>query len=149
MSGRRPGSDPPARRRLLSAPPLPASRPDSGQLGQAEETPADTAQPGAGLRTGWRGYGRGAGFAMAPPSLLFPRLPEGAGQAPAPAGASLKRAPGLEVGLVDWPRAQPRRATGPASAPSPGFCEVGLTWQSLRGGQYARPPVTGLPPPGP
>lgn len=79
---------------------------------------------------------------MAPPPPLLPRLPEGwagagAGRGVAEAGA---RAAGHPPRLAASP--SPPRPPGLRHPPSPGFCEVALTWQSLRGRRSARPRVS-------
>lgn len=145
MAGRCPGSGRPTRRRVLSTPLVPGSQSGSGDCARQRELPQTPPGPGPDCGPG----GEGAGEARASRwRRLFRRSPASlrAWQAPAPAGASLKRAAGLEVSLRYWPPAQPRQAAGPASPPSPRVCEVGLTWQSLRGGGSAQPAVTLLLP---
>lgn len=127
MADRCPGSGLPALRLHLSAPQRPGRQRGSGRLGQAEGASADAAQPRPGLRAGGmgvsvragRGLRDGAASSAAPPASLR------AGQAPAPAGASLNRAPGLEVSLLVWPRAQPRRGRRLCvTRPRPGFVKL-------------------------
>lgn len=105
MAGRWPGSGLPACR-----PPLPLRAAAAGVSARLQQTrpgrgaSADAAQPWRGLRPGWEG----AGGARAPPPPLLPRLPEGrAGASAGPGVAEAGR--GLEVSLLAWPRAHPRR----------------------------------------
>lgn len=150
MAGRCPGSGLPARRRRcrhLFAPLPPGSQRGSDRPNLAQEPPGTPPSPGQDCRRGGRARARrglrsGAGSAVAPPPPLLPRLPEGW----AGAGAG----PGVAEAGARAGGQRPRLAAGPTlprppclrHPPSPRFCEVVLTWQSLRGGRAARPWAT-------
>ncbi|XP_047714606.1 circumsporozoite protein-like [Prionailurus viverrinus] len=74
---------------------------------------------------------------MAPPPPRLPRLPEGGAGAGAGRGVAVPgaRAGGKLSRLAAGPT--PPRPPGLRHPPSPGFCEVALTWRSLRGGRSA------------
>ncbi|XP_073749707.1 uncharacterized protein [Callorhinus ursinus] len=157
MADRCPGSGLPARRLHLSAPQLPGCQRGSGRLGQAEGASADTAQPWQTPPSPGRDCGRGvgaecerAGGARASRwhRLLrrSPRLPEGRAGAGAGRGVAERgaRAGGQPPRLAAGPT--PPRPPGLRHPPSPGFCEVALTWRSLRGSRSAPAPVTARSP---
>lgn len=78
-----------------------------------------------------------------------PRLPEGRAGAGAGRGVAEPggRAGGEPPRLAAGPT--PPRPPGLRHPPSPGFCEVSLTWRSLRGSRSAPAPVTARSPLGP
>lgn len=131
-----PGSGHPTHRCLLSCAAGARISEQFGPIGP-RQTGFLQAPPSAGPDCGPSGEGAGEArdFAMAPPSSLFPRLPEGRAGASACRGVAEAGGPALGQPSLLAPR--PTQAAGPASPPSPGFCEVGLTWQSLCGGLWA------------
>lgn len=150
MAGRCPGSGLPARRRRcrhLSVPLPPGSQRGSDRPDLTQEPPGTPPSPGQDCRRSGRARARrglrsGAGSAVAPPPPLLPRLPEGwagAGAGPRVAEAG-SRAGGQRPRLAVGPTLP--RPPGLRHPPSPRFCEVVLTWQSLRGGRAARPRAT-------
>lgn len=72
---------------------------------------------------------------MAPPPPRLPRLPEG--RAGAGAGRGVAEPGARAGGEPSRLAAGPTRPPGLRHPPSPGFCEVALTWRSLRGGRSA------------
>lgn len=111
---RLPGPAPPPFR-AAACPGVSAARADWARPTEPPQTPPSPGPDcgrevcgGVSVRAG-RGLRDGTASSAAPPASLRAR------QAPAPAGASLNRAPGLEVSLLVWSRPNPAAVAGCAS----------------------------------